>query len=261
MQGQIPPRPPAAGDVALSITELGDVALAPALALLGKEELARAERITFAAYRLQVAKARALLRVMLARFTGEPARSFAFDEGGGTRPRLRVNPWSLHLSVSHSGDQVAIAIAPTAVGIDIEHTGADCSWQPIADVCFHQSERARLQGLDEAAAREAFFEIWTRKEAYLKGIGTGLDTDPASFSTVAPDRVVVTDTTDLGVGAWHTEPIDAPDRYKAALASRLSRPHLVRCQLDELTPADRLSRGVARDQRILGARPDRRRAA
>lgn len=227
-----PPRPLEAADVALCITGLREIALAPALELLGRAELERAQRITCKDYRLQVVKARALLRVMLSRCTGRSPESFEFDEGGGTRPRLRANPWGLHFSVSHSDDKVAVALSTAPVGIDIERVGADCSWQAIAAICFHPSERGQLQGMDGEAGREAFFEIWTRKEAYLKAIGTGLDTDPASFSIAAPDGVVATDTSDPRSAKWFTRSIDAPAGYKAALASHCPRPRLIHWRLD-----------------------------
>jgi len=250
-----PPRPLEVADVALCITGLREIALAPALGLLGRAELERAQRITCKDYRLQVVKARALLRVMLSRCTGESAKSFEFDEGGGTRPRLRTNPWGLHFSVSHSDDRVAVALSTAPVGIDIERVGADCSWQAIAAICFHSSERGLLQGAGGGAAREAFFEIWTRKEAYLKAIGTGLDTDPASFSIAAPDSVVATDASGPRVDAWFTRSIDAPAGYKAALASRCPRPRLIHWRLDGALAGHASSRAIdlPRRQTLPGA--------
>ena len=250
-----PPRPLEAADVALCITGLREIAPAPALELLGRAELERAQRITCKDYRLQVVKARALLRVMLSRCTGRSPESFEFDEGGGTRPRLRANPWGLHFSVSHSDDQVAVAISTAPVGIDIERVAADCGWQAIAAICFHSSERGLLQGAGGGAARETFFEIWTRKEAYLKAIGTGLDTDPASFSTTAPDSVVATDASGPRADTWFTRSIDAPAGYKAALASHCPRPRLTHWRLDGALAGHASSRAidVPRRQTLPGA--------
>jgi 4'-phosphopantetheinyl transferase len=231
--GQSPARlqPLGAADVALSITALDEIALAPALKLLSVAELDRAQRITCEEYRLHVVKARALLRLMLAKLTGASPDSFEFDEGVGRQPRLRVNPWGLHFSVSHSGDQVAIAVASAPVGIDIERVEADCGWQAIADTCFHRSEKAFLEPMRGPAACEAFFEIWTRKEAYLKAIGTALETDPPSFSTVGPDSTVVANASGSQAGAWFVRAVDAPVEYKATLVSRWQQPRLIDCQI------------------------------
>jgi 4'-phosphopantetheinyl transferase len=140
----------------------------------------------------------------------------------------------LHFSVSHSDDQLAVAVSTAPVGIDIEHIGADCSWQAISETCFHRSERELLKGMCGPAVREAFFEIWTRKEAYLKAIGTGLGTDPASFSTAAPDFAVSTNASGLRTGTWYTRAIEAPAGYRAALASHWPRPRMIHihCRLD-----------------------------
>jgi 4'-phosphopantetheinyl transferase len=221
-----------AADVALAVVALDEIPLAPALELLSRAELERAGRIRCNDYRAQVVKARALLRLMLARLTGQSPKSFEFEEGVGRPPRLRVNPWKLSFSVSHSGDQIAVAVSSAPIGIDIEGLETDGDWQAVAETCFHPSERELLQGLGGAAAREAFIEIWTRKEAYLKAIGSALDTDPPSFSTVAPDGVVVTETADPGGDVWHTRAIDAPAGYRVALASPWPQPHLMHCRLD-----------------------------
>ena len=231
MRSLAPPRPLGAADILVATAGLGEIAFACAFDLLSEVEFERARRITCETYFLQVVKARALLRVMLARCTGQPAESFEFDEGGDKPPRLLVNKWGLYFSVSHSDDQVAVAISRAPVGVDIERVRADCSWDAIAAICFHPTERALLQRGNETASCEAFFEIWTRKEAYLKGIGTGLSTDPASFSSLAPNSAVASDVSDLPVRTWFTRTIDAPSGYKGALASQWPRPRLIYTRL------------------------------
>jgi 4'-phosphopantetheinyl transferase len=219
------------GDVAVSIVALAEIAFAPALELLNRAEIERVRRIACEDYRLQVVKARALLRTMLAAFTGAPPASFEFDEGNGTRPRLRENPWGLHFSVSHTAGWIAVAVARAPIGIDIEQMVPDCAWQDIAETCFHPSEREALQGMPGRAAREAFFCIWTRKEAYVKAIGSALDTDPTGFSTaVAPGSPVLAELPSAAVGAWYTRAVAAPSGLQAALAARHPQPRLIHCR-------------------------------
>ena len=242
-------QPLEAADVAVLFAHLGEIALEPALALLDDAERARAQRITSRDYRLQVVKARAALRVMLAQHTGVSPRSFQFDEQGWARPRLRSNPWGLHFSVSHSADRIALAISTAPIGIDIERTDASCDWHAIADVCFHPIELRELAGMDAQAGREAFFDTWTRKEAYLKAIGTGLDTDPASF--FISDGGVATCDGDRAADTWYIRAIDAPAGYKVALASQWQHPRLIRCALDGAL------RGPLSSRRPIRARPRR----
>jgi phosphopantetheinyl transferase (holo-ACP synthase) len=130
--------------------------------------------------------------------------------------------------VSHSHDYAAIAVGNVPLGIDIERADADYDWQASAGVCFHADEQERLRQMSEAARRAAFFDLWTRKEAYLKGVGTGLSQDPSRFSIGARDGAVVREA--AGAPIWYTQSIPAPSGYAAALASRLPRLAIVRVE-------------------------------
>jgi hypothetical protein len=76
-------------------------------------------------------------------------------------------------------------------------------------------------------------QIWTHKEAYLKGMGRGLAADLAGFATALGGGPVADD----GEGSstpWFTRVLAAPAGYKAALAAPL-RPRRVcdmRCAPD-----------------------------
>jgi 4'-phosphopantetheinyl transferase len=56
------------------------------------------------------------------------------------------------------------------IGVDVEIV------RPIEppDVALHPGERRRLAALPTAAAIDAFYELWTLKEAYAKALGVGL---------------------------------------------------------------------------------------
>ncbi|MEO6503148.1 MAG: 4'-phosphopantetheinyl transferase superfamily protein [Jatrophihabitantaceae bacterium] len=85
------------------------------------------------------------------------------------RPALAGHP--VHFSLSHGGDLVLVAVAGTPVGVDVEAA-------PKEQVAAELSTRLHPDEQCEIAAAEnprlAFARVWTRKEAYLKGIGTGL---------------------------------------------------------------------------------------
>jgi len=59
------------------------------------------------------------------------------------------------------------------VGVDVERTNADISEDVVAR-CFSRSEQDQLRALPAPVRRMAFFNCWTRKEAYLKARGDGL---------------------------------------------------------------------------------------
>ena len=95
------------------------------------------------------------------------------DDG---RPRLEVDgePSPLSLSLSHSGDWLAIALATVPVGIDVELPRRQRDLQGLARFAFSPEEVRRLDGLDDAGYSAAFHRLWTLKEARGKRSGTGL---------------------------------------------------------------------------------------
>ncbi|MER7516211.1 4'-phosphopantetheinyl transferase superfamily protein [Streptomyces sp. NPDC126499] len=110
-------------------------------------------------------------------FTREPCPCCGLAHG---RPALAVPggdlsvPPPLHFSLSHTRGMVLIATAPVPVGADVELRPAP---ETVADVLsvLHPRERADVEAEEEPGRRAAAFgRIWARKEAYLKGLGTGL---------------------------------------------------------------------------------------
>ncbi|MFG3282179.1 4'-phosphopantetheinyl transferase family protein [Streptomyces sp. NPDC048111] len=84
----------------------------------------------------------------------------------------------LHFSLSHSGDQVLLAFGPTPVGVDVERLPDAAVADELAPT-LHPLETAELAQLPLPGERVAGFgRCWCRKEAYLKGIGTGLGVSP-----------------------------------------------------------------------------------
>ena len=87
-------------------------------------------------------------------------------------------------SVSHSGDCVAIAVDDREVGVDVEKL-PDKEYLKIARRFYHPNELSYVENADDPA--RAFTRVWTRKEAYLKQIGTGIATDLTAFDTTSGD--------------------------------------------------------------------------
>jgi phosphopantetheinyl transferase len=94
----------------------------------------------------------------------------------------------VHFSVSHSGRYWAALFAGTEVGLDIEDLSIHRSltqerMKGIAERFFSADERAHL--VAAGIGREAFFRIWTAKEAYAKYTGKGMAEGFATFSALA----------------------------------------------------------------------------
>ena len=91
-----------------------------------------------------------------------------------------------YFNVSHSGDLTAIAVSDQNIGIDAEKLRT-----PNLKVAkrFCEDEYAYI---NKSPSPTAFFEIWTKKEAYLKYTGEGLHGRLNSFSVFKTDTPIKT---------------------------------------------------------------------
>jgi phosphopantetheinyl transferase len=84
----------------------------------------------------------------------------------------------LMLSLSHAAGATALAIAPFPVGIDIEHCEPGVDALSIDAELLGERDHAFLAAQDRDGQRDAFYRLWTLKEARLKRFGLTL-TDSA----------------------------------------------------------------------------------
>lgn len=75
-------------------------------------------------------------------------------------------------NLAHSGDLVICAVSEKPVGCDIEKI-KDAP-KRVAERSFTDAEKEYLQRFSGDAYNREFFRIWTKKESYLKMIGTGI---------------------------------------------------------------------------------------
>lgn len=85
-----------------------------------------------------------------------------------------------YVNVSHSGDYAVCAADDKPVGVDIQHC-RECDMK-IANRFFTEREALYIQ--ESADIKKAFFEIWTKKESFVKAVGKGLKVPLNSFSVL-----------------------------------------------------------------------------
>lgn len=120
--------------------------------------------------------ARALLRRALARILGLMPEDVPLQQEGAGRVELlyKDNPDDgPYFSISHTGAAersiVAVAVSEDMpVGVDIEQPDRDMDWRRLAESRMHDVDKLVLKTLDNRAARQRFFELWTLKEAMVK---------------------------------------------------------------------------------------------
>lgn len=152
----------------------GDELAAFPAASLSADEAARAAAYADPRRRARFARARGLLRHLLAEVTGTaPERiELAYNRDG--KPSLAQGA-APHFSVSHARDVALIAIGDTRrVGVDVEWTEGSRPFERVAAHFFSPAEREALGRVAPGERRRAFHRTWVRKEAYLKGRGEGI---------------------------------------------------------------------------------------
>jgi len=88
----------------------------------------------------------------------------------------------LHVSVSHSGDLIAVALTELGpIGVDVEETTRQTDIESMLSYVFSPAELAALE-----SPASLFYLAWTRKEAILKATGEGLRVRMSTL-TVLPD--------------------------------------------------------------------------
>jgi 4'-phosphopantetheinyl transferase len=151
---------------------------------LAGDEVARAAQFHFEKDRNHWIVARGILRILLSRYANTAPGQLRFSSNACGKPFLVFPALSpqLQFNVSHSQDLALYAFTYNRqVGIDVEYKRADVNYEALAKVSFSPIEHARLHSLPYDQKQEAFFNCWTRKEAYIKAKGKGFSIPPDQF--------------------------------------------------------------------------------
>ncbi|MBF9070458.1 4'-phosphopantetheinyl transferase family protein [Streptacidiphilus fuscans] len=193
-----------------------------AVGLLDDGERERAERFVHAPDRLLYQVAHVTLRQVMGAHLGVEPAALAFEREscpccGALHGRPRVAAASVpagralpHFNLSHGGDLVMLGLAAVPIGVDVELTASAGTVGEVRGM-LHPAEQQELAAERTLTEGEAFSRIWTRKEAYLKGLGTGLGRD------LAEDYLGTTGAAP-GPSGWTVLDIPAGPRHAAAFA-------------------------------------------
>lgn len=193
--------------------------------ILSADEQERADRFHFQRDREHFVAARGGLREILGRYTGAAPESLRFSYDDYGKPSLSVGAGGTppRFNVSHSGGVALYAVAAgRAVGVDIERVREDFAGLDIAKNFFSPDEVAALGALPADQRAAAFFDCWTRKEAYIKARGHGLS-HPLHLFTVSltpgrPAALLRTDDDPAEAARWTLVELFPGEGYRGALA-------------------------------------------
>jgi 4'-phosphopantetheinyl transferase len=231
------PAIPAAGEVQIWFTCLDrhSAELARLERLLSPDERARADRLLDRLTRDRFVAGRGFLRATLAEYLSVQPADLRFAAGEHGKPMLDEEAGSapLYFNLSHADDSAILAVASDReVGIDLERVRDDLPFREMAQPFYSTRERAELFSLPEEQQLAAFFHCWTRKEAYLKGCGSGFSQPSDSFDVSLlpghPPALLEHRAASGAASRWRIVDIPVPAGYYAALAVEGEVP-VVRC--------------------------------
>lgn len=193
--------------------------------LLADDERARADRFRFDRHRRRYAVGRGALRTLLGRYLGVEPRAVGFRYGPNEKPYLEAGraAGGLEFNLSNSDELAVVAFtAGIEVGADVERLRPMPDALDVAERFFSATERRVLSAVPEGDRERTFFRCWTRKEAYLKAVGTGitvpLDRFDVTLAAEDPPRILAMEGDPEKAAAWTLAHLEPQPGYLGALA-------------------------------------------
>ncbi|WP_205514657.1 4'-phosphopantetheinyl transferase family protein [Longitalea arenae] len=127
-----------------------------------------------------------------------------------------IDNWN-SFSISHAGDLVIFCKADYSIGVDIERK-AEFNYTEIIPY-FHPEEQQYI--LSSKNLQQAFYEVWAKKEAFLKAIGTGIVNGLNELSCIHPNI-------NYGGTKWHFHDLQIHPGYTSWLCASVETNKIVK---------------------------------
>ena len=177
-------------------------------AVLCEKEQEKAARFRRESDRQSSIAARSALRILLSQYTGLPAVDIVFNYSENGKPH--VSDSDVDFNVSHSGDWVVLAFGRNrSIGVDIEKIKREMDVLAIASRYFTPEEVEDIEKADDQHV--TFFQLWARKEAYVKACGSALFRELSTYSVPLAERAEK--------DGWFFQQLEAGSKYAAAVVT------------------------------------------
>ncbi len=197
--------------------------------LLTPDEVARADRYKFDRHRRRFTMARAILRTQLGHYLNKAPKSVVIQTTSFGKPFVD-QPFAsnaVRFNVSHSHELALIAFTQDApIGVDLEWRYISVDHMSIANKYFSAEEVRQYVALPPEQQEIAFYNCWTRKEAYIKAIGEGLshplDDFIVAFLPGEPARLVSDRSDPDAPKIWQFAALNLHEDYASAICVKKS---------------------------------------
>jgi 4'-phosphopantetheinyl transferase len=191
------------------------------LDILSPAERARVLRYLRPLDRERAIASRALLRILLGRYTGLPPAAVPLTTERHGKPVLASLPWAFNVSHSDNFGLYAVTFR-RRVGVDVERVRAVGDMDGLVDRFFAPQEKTHFARLTGREREEGFFNAWTRKEAFTKATGVGMH-EPINRFAVSlipgePARLLAFDPDPSEPDRWQFYGWPVAPNYMAAVA-------------------------------------------
>jgi 4'-phosphopantetheinyl transferase len=190
---------------------------------LSPDEISRAHRFHFDKDRDHFVAARGLLRTLLSAYVGINPDELRFSYTEKGKPTMGEGQQSgINFNVAHSHGMALYAFSSgREVGVDLEFMKEDLADEKIAERFFSPREIETLRSLPPELRKNAFFNCWTRKEAYIKARGEGLsmplDEFDVSLKPGEPAALLENHKEPAELTRWSMRSVTVPSGYVAAI--------------------------------------------
>ena len=150
--------------------------------MLSSREVDQSDRFIFDKDRVLYIVSHALVRVMLSAFCDVRPDEWQFAENSYGKPSVCDGFPKLHFNLTHTNGLVACVVSSDQeVGVDAEFIDSSIDLD-VARKYFARSEIEHVESSAKEKKHEAFYDVWTLKESYVKALGRGLSVPLDSFS-------------------------------------------------------------------------------
>jgi len=186
---------------------------------LSAAELERSKQYKFKKDQDRFAAARNILRDLLAKYLDRPPKNIEIAYNNYGKPYI---DHEIKFNISHSYEIALFAFTKTGpIGVDIEKIQPIENIDDIATQYFSTKEVIDLLSINPNERIIAFFNCWTRKEALIKALGTGLSVPLNEFTVTLlpnePAKISILPNIHFQEN-WSVHSINDLENYAAALA-------------------------------------------
>ena len=192
--------------------------------LLSVQEKEKADKFRFDKDRNMYIFSHGVLRILASRYMPVNPSEVSYSFGPFGKPYFHPKS-ELSFNLSHSAEMALIVFTKNIeIGVDIEKISEATDILEIAETVYTKDEINTLKTMPgDSNKLSHFFELWTRKEAYIKGLGYGLSM-PVSLTDISVLSEEVTllsnENNELKKeGSWIIRSLESEKHYKAAIAS------------------------------------------